>query len=128
MKKYDSDYTTLELVEMGYIEEGIKDLVILLSNIGINTKSSCIGHSENEHLGNCMYPYIDFEYDDLSKMMELLYNYKNNPQILIQHRNYENIDRNGKYHSKELRIFPYCDSLEEGQKIFKDFETYLKEK
>lgn len=122
MKKYTSDYTTKELIKMGYIDELIIPLVNELDNFGLKTNGSCEGHINN--YGNCEYPWIDICLDDLDKLINLLSDYKDRPEILIQFRNDQSLI------DKELtiRIFPYCENLIDGQEKFNKFYYYLKNK
>lgn len=83
--KYTSDYTTLELIQMGYIDKLIIPLVKFFAESGFNTNGSCEGHI-NDH-GNCEYTWIDFTISDLPKLIELLKDYDKRYEILIQLRN-----------------------------------------
>jgi hypothetical protein len=116
--KYTSDHTTMELIEMGYIEKFIKPLVIVLTNLQIKTNGSCDGHKNSI----CQYPWVDFCINDFHKVIGLIENYEDRPEILFQIRNDKNIiNKDCKY----VRMFPYCNSLLDGRKKFKKLEKFL---
>lgn len=118
--KYTSDYTAYELADMGYIEEFIKPLVLILNDFNIKTCGSCEGHINN--IGNCEYPWIDFHESDIHKIINLLHSYEDKCEILLQFRNDKLVfDDN----INTVRIFPYCTSLKDGKNKFKKFENYL---
>lgn len=101
------------------IDPWIKNLVILFNYHGVITKASCEGHSNY----GCSYPWIDFEYNSLNILLELMEEFKFHGFI---HIIFLKNPKTKKFSS--VRIVPEKKNITEGREQFKLFEDFLRKK
>jgi len=87
------------------IDEGVRELVVLLNYHNVGTVASCWGHKNH----GFPYPWIDISEDHMGTINELI----------------SDLDIEVDEFSNQLRIYPKCKTLIKGRRVFNKLKDNL---